>query len=234
MNRFVKMGAMVLAMAAAVPAFAADAEEEGAVGWTPLAVGLASPVQLPWGHARWDVFGLDVNVLYSGAPKMYGLGVGGLGMYTSDDVAGIVASGLCNWGDKNVYGLRATIGANICQGEVYGMEAGLFGYRKEFWGLDVEFLGSIQEEVNGIQAAFLANVSRVKSYGWTIAAIGNLATTAYGCQTAILFNATEELHGAQISLINYAQECPWGFQIGLINIIMDNSLKVLPFVNGYF
>lgn len=232
MNRFMKVGYAALALAVSIPAVAED--EEGAVGWTPVAVGLASPVQLPWGHARWDVFGLDVNLLYSGAPKIYGIGVGGLGVYNADDAAGIIASGLCNWADKNVYGLRATIGANVCQGEVYGLEAGMFGYRKEFWGLDAELLGTLQEEVYGIQASLIANVSRVKSYGWTMSFLANLATKAYGCQTAFLFNGTEELHGAQIAFINYAKECPWGFQIGLINIIMDNSLKVLPFVNGYF
>ena len=101
MNRFMKIGCAALALAVAMPAFADDVEE-GAVGWTPIAVGLASPVQLPWGHARWDVFGLDVNVLYTGAPKIYGLGVGGLGVYNADDAAGIVASGICNWADKNV------------------------------------------------------------------------------------------------------------------------------------
>jgi hypothetical protein len=62
----------------------------------------------------------------------------------------------------------------------------------------------------------------------------NLAEKAYGCQVAGVFNMTDELHGCQIGLVNYARECPWGFQIGLVNLIMDNKVKVLPFVNGYF
>ena len=49
-----------------------------------------------------------------------------------------------------------------------------------------------------------------------------------------MFNYTDELHGCQIALVNFARECPWGFQIGLVNIIMDNKIKVLPIVNGYF
>ena len=146
MNRFMKIGCAALALAVAMPAFADDVEE-GAVGWTPIAVGLASPVQLPWGHARWDVFGLDVNVLYTGAPKIYGLGVGGLGVYNADDAAGIVASGICNWADKNVYGIRATAIANVCQGNVYGIEAGFVGYRKEFWGLDAALLGALHKRL---------------------------------------------------------------------------------------
>ena len=235
MNRSVKFGLAALAVATTLSIRAAEeAEDEGAIGWTPIALGIASPVQLPWGLARWDVFGIDINLLYSDAPKMYGLGVGGLAMTTRDDMCGLVVGGLCNFACKNTYGLRATAGANICLGEGYGVDIGSFAYRKEFWGVDVELLGTFQDEVHGMQVALLGNFSREMSYGWTVAGIGNYASKAYGCQTALLFNATQELHGAQIALVNYAQECPWGFQIGLINLIMDNSWKVLPFVNGYF
>ena len=41
-------------------------------GWTTVAVGLATPVALPWGMEKWDVFGLDLNLGYSDAMKMYG------------------------------------------------------------------------------------------------------------------------------------------------------------------
>ena len=232
MNRIIKVGLAAVAIAAVSPA-SAD-EEEGSVGWTPIALGIASPVQLPWGLARWDVFGLDLNLLYSDAPKMYGLGIGGLAMTTRDDMMGLQIGGLCNFSLRNTYGLRTTAGANICLGESYGVDIGLFGFRGEFWGVDIEGLGSLQDEIHGIQIGGLANVSREMSYGWTVAGLGNFAKKAYGCQTALLFNATEELHGAQIALVNYAQECPWDFQIGLVNIIMDNKVKVLPIVNGYF
>ena len=72
MKNPVKFGLAALALAAVLPASAAEVEveeDEGAVGWTPIAFGLASPVQLPWGRAQWDVFGLDLNILYSDAPK---------------------------------------------------------------------------------------------------------------------------------------------------------------------
>ena len=48
MNRLMKTGIAALAIAAVAPAFADDVEEEGVVGWTPIALGLATPVQLPW------------------------------------------------------------------------------------------------------------------------------------------------------------------------------------------
>ena len=236
MNRLIKVGVAAVALAAVVPAFA-DAEEEeesGAIGWTPIAFGIASPVQLPWGLARWDVFGLDLNLLYSDAPKMYGLGIGGLAMTTRDTMAGLQVAGLFNYAKENVYGARVTLGANVCREKVYGFEAGAFGYRKEVWGLDVNFLGSFQDYMWGMQVSGLANITREQTYGWQTAIGVNIAKKAYGLQLAGIFNMAEELHGCQIAIVNYAQECPWGFQIGIINIIMDNSLKVLPILNAYF
>lgn len=235
MNRTFKLGIVALALAAISPVFAQEEEyDEGPVGWTPVAVGLATPVQLPWGLDRWDVFGLDLNVFYSDAPKMYGIDVGGLAAVTRDDMAGLQVSGLFNLGCKDVYGIRATLGLNMCARTVYGADLGLIGYRNELNGLDVHFLGSASREVCGLQIGGLANVTAVESYGCTIAGIANVAKTAYGLQLAIIFNMTDELHGAQIGLVNYADYCPNGFQIGLVNIIMSNKVKVLPLVNGYF
>jgi hypothetical protein len=235
MNRIVKVGLAALALAVVSPAFAQEAEvDEGPVGWTPFAIGLVSPVQMPWGCANWDVFGLNLGLLYTDAPKVYGLSVDGVAHRNRDDLIGVGVSGLCNYNAKDVYGLRATLGANICRGTTYGVDLGMFGYRKEFWGFDAEFLGSMQDTMYGIQMGLLANVSRDMSYGWSIVGGVNIAEKAYGCQSAIVFNMAQELHGAQIGLVNFAEQCPWGFQIGLVNIIMDNTIKVLPIVNGYF
>lgn len=234
MNRLMKTGIAALAIAAITPAFADDVEEEGVVGWTPLAIGLATPVQLPWGIERWDVFGLDVNLFYTDAPKMYGIGVGGLGLTTRDDLIGLGVGGLFNYASADVYGLRATLGANICRGTVYGADLGAFSYHHIMRGVDLELLGSIYDELYGVEASLVVNFAREMSYGWTAALGANIAEKAYGCQTAIVFNHASLLHGCQIALINFADECEWGFQIGLINVIMSNKLKVLPIVNGYF
>lgn len=235
MHKFA-LAAVALALVAPVTAETEKEEVyEGAVGWTPVAVGLASPLQIPWGRAVWDVYGLDFNLFYSDAPKMYGIGVGGAAMATRDDLAGVQASFLCNWADADVYGIRATIGANIAKGETYGIEVGAAAYRpNEMWGVDVNLLGSFQHKFNGVQVSGFANVSKEQSYGVSIACFGNYAQTAYGLQLAGIINFTEELHGCQISLVNIATTCPWGFQIGLVNIILDNAIKVLPFINCYF
>ena len=71
MNKMLKIGVAALAISAVCPAFAETvdvAEEEtdsSVIGFTPVAVGLATPVQLPWGINRWDVFGIDFNLFYS-------------------------------------------------------------------------------------------------------------------------------------------------------------------------
>lgn len=237
MKDMFKVGIAALALAAMMPTFAQENEtvsEEGPVGWTPVAIGLATPVQLPWGIDRWDVFGLDLNVFYSDAPKMYGLDIGGLATTCRDDNMGLTVSGLFNLACKDVYGLRATLGLNMCARTVYGMDAGLIAFRNTIKGLDVHFLGAAQQNVVGLEISGLANVTAVESYGVTIAGLTNLAKTSYGLQLSALFNMTDELHGCQIALVNYADYCPNGFQIGLVNIIMSNKVKVLPLVNGYF
>ncbi len=242
MKNSIRLGVAALAVAATACTFAQNADVEieseneyEAVGWTPIAIGIASPVQLPWGSHTWDVFGLDLNIIWSDAPKMYGLGIGGIAMATRDDLLGLQISGLCNWATKDVYGMRTTLGANISFGTTYGIEAGCFAYRDgDMWGWDTEFLGCYQRNFWGLQCAGIVNFTLEQSYGATVAIGGNIADVAYGLQLGGIFNLTDELHGCQIGLVNYAKECPWGFQIGLVNIIMDNALKVLPLINCYF
>lgn len=246
MNKFVKTGISALALVAAtsVYAFSKDngplvetvPEEDGVVGWTPIAFGLATPVQLPWGLDRWDVFGLDLNILYADAPKMYGLMLGGLGSTTRDRMCGIQIGGLATLGFADVYGLRLGGVANYARdGVVKGLDvAGLAGIYDKVYGVQIAGLGSFNNECHGLGFNGLANISHDLSYGAMISGLGNYAKTAYGFQAGLFFNMTYELHGCQFGLVNYAQECAWGFQIGLVNIIMDNAIKVLPVFNAYF
>ena len=164
---------------------------------------------------------------------MYGLDVTGIASASRDHLKGLKVAGLCNWNSADVYGMRVTAGCNYCGGTEYGWDTGLFAIRNEMWGFDVELVGSYQDEFHGVQLALLANVSTKMCYGAGLALGCNWAPTMYGFDFAI-FNYTRELHGCQLGIVNFATECPWGFQIGLVNIIMDNSWKVLPIVNGFF
>lgn len=228
-----------LCLAAAVAAVAGSVRaqeeeiEEGAVGLTPIAVSLASPVQLPWGHAKWDVFGLDLGVFYNGSPKVYGLDVACATVCTDDSI-GLVVGPVFNYCAADAYGMRATLFTNIGRGGLYGLDAGGFGYHNYVCGADIEFVGSMTKRLTGAAVSLIFTMADEEACGCTIAGGVNLASKAYGCQVAGVFNMTDELHGCQIGLVNYARECPWGFQVGLVNIILDNTIKVLPIINGYF
>ena len=240
MKKSVKFGIVALAIAAVAPAFAenADVEVENeyeAIGWTPIAVSLCSPVQVPWGSHTWDVFGINLGILWSDTPKMYGLGLGTIAMANRDDMFGLGLTACCNWNTKDVCGMRVTPGANIAFGTIYGVDIGAFAYRPgERWGWDTEFLGTYGSKFWGLQIGGLVNFTSEQSYGCSLAIGGNLTKVAYGCQFAGVFNYAEELHGAQIGIVNFAKESPWGFQVGLVNIIMENVIPVLPIVNASF
>lgn len=224
-----------LAIAAVAPTFAEGEEElEDTVGWTPLAIGIATPVQIPWGIDKWDVYGLDFNLLYSDAPKVVGVDFGGVATVTRRGMKGIAFSTLCNAALEDVYGIRLTFGLNMARKEVNGVEVGLIAFRDTMNGFDAHLLGNAQKNVCGLQIGGIANVTDTESYGCTVAGICNLARTAYGLQLAALFNMTDELHGAQVGLVNYVDYCENGFQIGLVNIVMSNVIPVLPFINGRF
>ena len=94
MKKTVKFGLAAFAIAASASVFAQNADVEieneneyEAIGWTPVAFGLASPVQLPWGCHKWDVFGLDISAIWADNCKMYGLGVSGIAMATRGDTS---------------------------------------------------------------------------------------------------------------------------------------------------
>ena len=236
MNKFVKVGVAALALAAMQSVRADEAKEavaEESYGGSPVAIGLATPVQVPWGWNKWDVYGLDLNVFLSQAPVCWGLQIGGLGNMTSRELMGLGIGGLFNWANGDVYGLRTTLGLNYNDGTVYGLELGGVGYHKDVVGCEIECACCIQENIVGFNASLIGSYTKHESYGCTMGAV-NIAETAYGCQVALAYNHADELHGCQIGIVNYCRECPWGFQIGLVNIILDNKVKVLPLVNCYF
>lgn len=234
MKGMLKVGIVAIMVSTIGSVFAQEEETTGAVGWTPVAVSLASPVQLPYGIGEWDVFGLDFGIFYNDVCKMYGAQFS-CANTTRADVKGFAAGGFFNYACKNVYGVRATLGANLAwDGALYGADFGGFGFHKDVYGFDAELAGGITETLVGCQAGLVVAIIEKELCGVTVVGGASIATTVYGCQLSGVFNQTDELHGAQIGLVNIARECPWGFQIGLINVIMDNKVKVLPVVNGYF
>lgn len=203
-----------------------------AVGWTPLAVSIASPVQIPWGTANWDVKGLYLGLFYNDAPIMWGVDLS-LANRVRDDFRGFAFGGLCNYARPDVYGIRTSLGFNVSRGTLYGIDLGGFGLHQQVYGADIELVGCAQENLYGTEISLLGNYSHNECYGATFGGF-NVAKVVYGAQIGFLFNQATELNGCQIGIFNYAQECPWGFQLGLVNIITDNVIKALPIFNCYF
>lgn len=242
MNRIMKSGLLACALAlAAQPIFSqetAEKEYTGApdpksYGYTVLAVGLATPITLPWGN-DWDVFGLDLNLLYSDCNKMYGIQLGGLANCARLDMYGAQVALGCNYANRNAYGLQVSL-ANVCNREQMGIFVDAVGVNRESSGLRADLIGSLcGESFYGLSVAGLASAVREDMWGWQLALGGTFARRVHGFQTALLFNMTDELRGAQLGIVNYASTCSAGFQVGLVNMIMDNEVPVLPFFNCYF
>lgn len=231
-----KLALAAVAVAAVMSVKAEEPSNEGqgigAIGMTPIQAGLFAPVSIPWGF-DWDVKGFDLNLFYMETVKLQGLGISGLAARNRDELDGILLSLFCNWNDMDVRGLTATLGANLCFGDVYGINVSSFGMRNNMKGADFNLLASYQKSFTGWQTSCICNFNEDDCTGASFALALNMADVETGFQGAFI-NSANELHGMQLGIINIARECPWGFQLGLINIILDNKVKVLPIFNGYF
>lgn len=202
-------------------------------GWTALALGLATPVQIPWGIKKWDVFGLDLNLGYSDAPKMYGWEIALGGNTARKTFMGLQTAVGFNYSNTNAYGLAVSL-FNMNNEKFYGVSIDAAGYCRNVYGVDINVLGAaIDETMGGLEVSVLGNFVSGSAYGAQFAAGANLSRNMNGFQCAI-YNQTALLWGLQLGLVNYASACDHGIQIGLVNIIMDNQIPVLPIVNWYF
>lgn len=234
------LAAVVSAMGIA-PVLAQEAEAEESCsraprsyGWSVIAVGLATPVQIPWGLNKWDIFGLDLNLGYSDAPKMYGWEFA-LGANTARQrMIGLQTAIGFNYTAEDAYGMGVSL-FNMNRCKAYGLSVDAVGYNNKFYGMEANLVGAYtKKDFGGLQVSGLSSIVGENLYGAQLALGANFAKNVYGLQTALVYNQTDKLWGCQIALVNMAFECEHGFQIGLVNVIMDNQLPFLPFVNAYF
>ena len=203
-------------------------------GWSVIALGLATPVQLPWGIEKWDIFGLDLNLGYSDSMTMYGWEFAFGANAAHKCFIGLQTAAGFNFSNEDAYGLAFSL-FNMNNQEFYGLSLDAVGYNRNVYGLEVNVLGAMTEQMmSGLQISGLANVVGEDMYGVHAALAANFARRVHGLQLALVYNQTDLLRGCQIALVNMAFACDHGFQIGLVNVIMDNQLPFLPIVNGYF
>ena len=203
-------------------------------GWSAIALGLATPVQLPWGIEKWDIFGLDLNLGYSDSMKMYGWEFAFGANTARKCFIGLQTAIAFNYSNEDSYGLLLSL-FNMNNLEFYGLSIDAVGYNRNVYGLEANLIGAMTEKtLGGCQLSGLANVVGGDMYGFQAALGANFARRSNGLQLALVYNQTDLLWGCQLGLVNMAFACEHGFQIGLVNIIMDNQIPFLPIVNGYF
>ncbi len=203
-------------------------------GWSVIAIGVATPVQLPWGIEKWDIFGLDLNLGYSDSMKMYGWEFAFGANTARKCFMGLQTAIGFNYSNEDAYGLAFSM-FNMNNYEFYGASIDAVGYNRNVYGLEVNLVGAMTERtVGGLQVSGLTNIVGEDMYGAQLAIGANFTRRVHGLQAALVYNQTDLLWGCQLGLVNMAFACDHGFQIGLVNVIMDNQLPFLPFVNGYF
>ena len=110
-------------------------------GYTALAVGLGTPASLPWGN-DWDVFGLQLNLMYGECRILRGVQVAGIANVAVREMRGVQAAFLFDytphdaWGwqfaaggtyANRVFGLQSALGVNFT-GELHGAQIGIVNY----------------------------------------------------------------------------------------------------------
>ena len=189
----IKSGLLACALAAFAvqPVLAQDAEEKeyaGApdaksYGYTVLAVGLATPAALPWGF-NWDIFGLDVNLLYGDCNKMYGLEVAGLANTARLDMLGIQASLGFNLANRKAKGAMVSC-FNMCNRTTYGLSVDLVGMNREFYGWQLALGATFARRVHGFQTALLLNMTD-ELRGAQLGLVNYAATASAGFQVGLV------------------------------------------------
>lgn len=232
--------ALFAAVLAAGAAGLAGAEER-AWDWSPLGIGIAAPLQIPFTDS--DVCGIRLGGFFSWNADMFGVDAGVVSLETGS-MAGIQWSAF-TWTAEGAYGVQCAGLANVVDGNVYGIQVAPVNVDwSDVWGLQVglvDYCGSF----NGIQFAGM-NWNNTPSYGWQTALVNanqeefaglsagavNYSTRLVGCQVGLV-NCADSSTGLQVGVVNAAQRAH-GVQIGFVNMICEGPLPVMVVANASF
>jgi hypothetical protein len=232
---------------AALAACAEDGKVDRSWRWSPLGVGIAAPIQLPFTDT--DIYGLRVGGIFGWNRNVYGLDTGVVSL-NNGEFSGIQGS-VFNWSSSDVYGIQAGALANVVHGSFYGIQVGtfnlvyveptcgiqiggLFNYNGAFSGIQLAVLNWESTYFNGWQIGGFANVVKEDSAGFALGAV-NYHNKIVGFQCGAV-NVAEECTGLQLGLFNGANKIS-GVQIGVLNLICTEplfSVPVMPVVNASF
>ena len=220
--------------------------DERSWNWSPLGIGIAAPIQLPWMDS--DVYGLRFGGLFGCSRTVYGLDVGLAEICSNEAVgnfAGVQASAL-SWTEGNAYGLQVAGLANVVKGSTWALQA---AFANAVWddcrGLQ---LGAVNYTVGlkGCQFGLvnwnnlasygfdvgLINANQMEFTGWSFGALVNYAETCRGLSCGLV-NCAYDVTGCQLGLVN-ACDHMHGVQFGLINMICGSPLPIMVIANAWF
>jgi len=216
--------------------------EERSWAWSPLGIGIAAPVQLP--YTETDIYGLRLGGLMGVNADMYGVDAG-LAEVTDGSMFGLQASGF-SWTRGQVIGLQCgAFGnvvhedviafqagmANVNLGEVsVGMACGVVNYGITYYGLETGLINWNNSSTAGLLVG-LGNVGQEDFDGVALGGM-SFARRVNGLQLG-MFNLADDLSGLQIGLVNAAERV-YGLQIGGINMIVNSRVPIMVIANAMF
>ena len=238
--------AMAVALAVALGfnglANAAERTDERSWKWSPLGIGIAAPIQLPFIES--DVYGLRIGGLFGYNHDVYGLDVG-VAEVCSGNFAGLQAS-MLSWTEGDAYGLQFGALANVVSGNSIALQAGLVnvdhgdagGLQLGFVNYDSNYKGAQVGVLNWNDLASygfelgLVNANQDEYFGWTFGALVNYANKFKGFGLGLV-NVAYEVSGCQFGLVNACDKMH-GVQFGLINLICESKLPIMVLANASF
>ena len=220
-----------------------QATEERSWAWSPLGVGIAAPLQLPFTDT--DICGLRLGGFFGWNADVFGVDAG-VAELTTGDFAGLQLAAF-SWTCGNAYGVQAAPVANVVGGNVFGVDASFVNVTHgDFWGLQfggvnyanstfgVQFGGAINwnSSVSAGWQTAVANADQDEFTGFSLGVV-NLARTFTGFDLGFV-NLADDMMGCQMGVFNACNRMH-GVQIGLLNLITESPrLPVMVIANAWF
>ena len=217
--------------------------DERSWAWSPLGIGLAAPIQLPFVES--DVYGLRLGGFFGYNHDVCGLDAGVAEM-TAGDFAGIQASAM-SWTRGSVYGIQCAALANVVMGNAIELQVAPLNVN---WGDTIGLQAGVvnyDSNFKGIEVGALVNWNTTMFYGLELGAINANQNEIAGCAIAGLVNYSEKFSGFALSPVNVSYEVEGcqigvvnacdrlhGVQIGVVNLITESKLPIMVLANASF
>ena len=241
---------LAFGVAASLFAFQAKGVDNDNLEFSPLGLGIAAPIQLPFMNS--DVYGLRLGGLFAVEREVIGLDIG-LVERTKLDFTGLQASafsitgrdagcsgravaeglnlfaGLCNLTSGShiggIFGL-----CNIVYGDVTGLEVGVVNYDSSILGMQIGAVNWNSFASAGAQVG-VYNKNVGKFTGLNLGGI-SFAEEIVGAQIGFI-NCVDNCTGLQLGVINACENMA-GIQIGALNLIATSPVSAMVVANVMF